>query len=96
MSDEFIGVIHATRPRYMKGASDLTLRRRFFLAKLKSKGRVTYNWSGDECKWQVEFSQPPVSLNTDGSMLDFANHDAFRQLVRDWGGYVASDSITQK
>lgn len=96
MSDEFIGVIHATRPRYMKGASDMTLRRRLFLAKLKSKGRVTYNWSGDECKWQLEFSQPPVNLHGDGAMLDFGNHDAFRQLTRGWGGYSASDSITMK
>jgi hypothetical protein len=96
MSDEFIGVINATRPKYMKGASDLTLRRRFFLASLKQKGRITYNNSGDEFKRQLEFSQPQVSIHGDGSMVDFANHDAFRQITLPWGGYFASDSISMK
>ena len=96
MSDEWIGVINSTKPYYMKGASDLTIRRRLFLAMLRKKGRITYNNSGYENRWQVEFSQPTMYQHGDGSMIDFTNHDAFRQLVTPWAGYVASDSITMK
>lgn len=96
MSDEWIGIIHSTRPRYMKGASDLTLRQRLLLAMLKKKGRLEYNVSGDECKWQVEFSQPPVEAYVDGGVMDFSNHDAFRQLSCDWRGYRATDAMTKK
>lgn len=96
MSDEWIGVINTTKPAYMKGASDLTIRRRLFLSMLKRKGRITYNNTGYEFRWQVEFSQPTMSQHGDGSMLDFSNHDAFRQLVLPWSGYVATDSITMK
>jgi len=96
MSDEWIGVINTTKPAYMKGASDLTIRRRLFLSMLKKKGRITYNNSGYEFRWQVEFSQPAMSQHGDGSFLDFSNHDAFRQLVLPWSGYVVSDSITMK
>lgn len=96
MSDEWIGVINATKPAYMKGASDMTIRRRLFLAMLKRKGRITYNNSGYEFRWQVEFSQPTMHQHGDGSMIDFTNHQAFQQAVLPWSGYQVSDSITMK
>lgn len=96
MSDEWIGVINTTKPNYMKGASDLTIRRRLFLAMLRKKGRITYNNSGYEARWQVEFSQPTMHQHGDGSMIDFTNHQAFQQAVLPWSGYQVSDSITMK
>ncbi len=96
MSDEWIGVINSTKPKYMKGASDMTIRRRLFLAMLRRKGRITYNNDGYENRWQVEFSQPEMVQHGDGAMLDFGNHDAFRQLVTPWGGYVVTDSLSMK
>lgn len=95
-STEWIGIIHSTRPKYMKGASDLTIRNRLFLALLQKKGRIKLNESGDEVKWQVEFSQPTVTSYADGGQVDFSNHDAFRQLSIDWRGYVATDTLTKK
>lgn len=96
MSDEWIGVINTTKPQYMKGASDMTIRKRLFLAMLKKKGRITYNNSGYEFRWQVEFSQPVMHQHGDGSMIDFSNHQAFQQAVLPVSGYEISDSITMK
>lgn len=96
MSQEWIGVIHTTRPRFARGASDLTIRGRLRLAMLRRKGRFEYNCSGDECKWQVEHSQPQVEAYGDGGVVDFSNHDAFRQLSHDWRGYVATDTLSKK
>lgn len=96
MSDEWIGVVKTTTPKYMKGASDMTIRKRLFLAMLKRKGKISYNNSGDEFKWQVEYSQPAMHQHGDGSMIDFTNHDAFQQCTLPWSGYEASDSITMK
>jgi len=95
-SGEFIGVLNSTRPKYMKGAADLTIRRRLLLSLLRKKGRIIYNCSGDECKWQVEFSQPPIEAYGDGGVLNFENHDAFRQISIDWRGYAGTDSISMK
>ena len=95
-SDEWVGVVTVTTPKYMKGASDLTLRSRLLLAKLKAKGRLEYNVSGDECKWQVEYSQPPVEAYGDGGVVDFSNHQAFKQLAINWRGYVATDTMSKK
>lgn len=96
MADEWIGVINTTTPQYMKGASDLTIRKRLLLAMLKKRGKISYDNSGYEMRWQVEFSQPTMSQHGDGSMIDFTNHQAFQQCVLPWSGYVASDSITMK
>jgi len=96
MADEWIGIIHTTRPKYLKGASDLTIRNRLLLSMLRQKGRIETNASGDECKWQVEHSQPAVNSYADGGLIDFSNHDAFRQLSIDWRGYVATDTLSKK
>jgi hypothetical protein len=69
--DEWVGIAHSTRAKYMKGASDLTLRQRLLLALLKKKGRIERNVSGSELKWQVEHSQPVVSSYADGGQIDF-------------------------
>ena len=96
MADEWVGIIHTTRPHYMKGASDLTMRKRLLLAMLKKRGRINYNCSGDQCQWQLMFSQPPVSAYADGGVVDFSNHDAYRRVQIDWRGYVATDTMTKK
>lgn len=94
MSLDWIGIINTTRPRFNKGASDLTIRHRIFLASLAKKGRIERNCSGTENRWQIEFSQPEVEPFSDsGSVLSFSNHDAFRQLAVDWRALVVKDSM---
>ncbi len=93
---EWVGIAHSTKPDYMKGASDLTIRNRLLLAMLKKRGRYEMNQSGDKCIWQLEYSQPPVEAYADGGVIDFSNHDAFRQVVIDWRGYQTRDSLTMK
>lgn len=86
----------STRPKYMKGASDLTLRGRLLLAMMRRRGRITYNASGETLKWQLEYSQPQVDSVSDGGVLDFSNHQAFKQVEIDWRGYVATDTMSKK
>ena len=93
---EWVGIAHSTKPKYMRGASDLTIRQRLLLAMLKKRGRFEMNQSGENCRWQVEYSQPPVEAYADGGVIDFANHDAFRTLACDWRGYITRDSLSKK
>lgn len=96
MAGEWIGVISSTREKFMKGASDMTLRKRLLLAMLQKRGRIAFNASGTELVWQLEFSQPPITQNSDGAVIDFSNHRAYRQVSVDWRGYVGTDTLTQK
>lgn len=89
------GVVNTTAPRYLKGASDQTIRSRLFLALLKKHGGITFNESGKDLNWQVEAIQPPVSGFSDGAQLDFTRHNKYRQLTIDWRGYTATDMMTE-
>jgi hypothetical protein len=87
-------MVTTTIPKFQKGWSDLTIRHRVFLAALAKKGRIEYNASGLENVWQIEFSQPEVTVfNDSGQTLQFSNHDAFRQVSTGWGHYIATDSM---
>lgn len=96
MAETWIGIINSTKPKYTKGASDLTLRSRLLLSLFKRKGKIEYNQHSFECRWQSEFSQPPMLAHGDGGVVDFTNHDAFRQRVLDWRGYILTDAISKK
>ena len=96
MADDWIGIIETTKPDYMKGASDKTIRSRLLLSMLQKRGRMKMGCSGNECRWQVKFSQPAVSSTDGGGVVDFSNHDAYRQLGIDWRGYIATDTMTNK
>ncbi len=96
MANEWVGVIHSTAPKYLKGAEDLTVRDRIVLAFLKSRGRLKFNENSHTCIWDVEYSQPPIEPYADGGVLNFQRHDPMRQLVTDWRGYVGTDQMTRK
>ena len=96
MSSEFIGTVNATRPKYEKGASDNTIRNRFLLSRLRQAGRILYNESGEELRWQVKYSLPAVETFGEGGTMNFANHDSLRKLSVDWRGYKATDSMGLK
>lgn len=93
---EALLVVNATAPKYFRGASDLTFRRRLWLALLMESGRVVYNESSTECNWDVEFSEPEVRQYGDAGDQVFNEHDAYRQLTLDWRGYTATDRLTKK
>lgn len=87
------GLIDVTTiANYEKGAQDLTMRSRLFLAMLQNRGRVTYNWSGEECKWQVEYSHPQ-SQGWLGGSLDFGSSNPWMQLSQGWGGLVQTQAF---
>ena len=81
-----------TIANYEKGAQDVTVRSRLFLAMLKRRNRFTYNWSGEECKWQLEYSHPQSQGYTGGS-LDFGSHNPWMQLSQGWRGMVQTQSL---
>lgn len=94
--DEHLAVVKATAPKYFKGVSDLTFRRRLWLAMIQKYGRVEYNASSHSCVWTVEYSQPIVRQYGDSGDLEFNQHDALQQMTVDVRGYTATDRFTLK
>lgn len=86
----------ATAPRYYKLASDLTYRRRLWLAMLQEYGLIEYNSDSYACVWNAEYSQPDVKQYGDAGGLEFNEHDALTQFTIDVRGYVATNRLTLK
>lgn len=96
-SDEHLGTVRATAPKFFKGASDLTFRHRLWLAMLQRYGRVDFGVdSSYACVWDVEMSQPTVRQYGDSGDLQFNQHDALQQLTVNVRGYTATDRFSEK
>ena len=94
MPDTFINTVNMTRPKFVKGHSDMTIRKRLRLAMLRRRGRFEFNQSGEYCRWQLKYSKPKSQGYADGSSVDYSNHIAHKTLKLDWRGRVNTDTMT--
>lgn len=95
-TNESLMQVHATAPKYMKGASDLTFRKRLWLAMLMRYGGVEYNANSFSQTWSVEMSQPEVRQYGANGDLQFNEHDALDSLTVNVRGYTATDRLGVK
>lgn len=95
-SNEHVELVRATAPLYFKKESDLTFRRRLWLAMLLKYGQVEYNASSFSQTWTVQFSEPEVRQFGDSGDQEFNQSDSYRQLSVDVRGYTSTDRLTKK
>jgi hypothetical protein len=93
---EWAGIVAVNAKRYLKSASDHTIRNRVILNELKKRGRILYNENGDDLSWQMEYRQPPVQQAADGQTIDFVRQSLYKRATIEWRGYNASDALTEK
>lgn len=96
MATEHTLVVKATAPKYFKGASDLTLRKRLWLAMIKKEGLIEYNCDSTSFTWNVTYSEPEVRQFGDAGDQEFNEHDSQQQLTVDVRGYTVTDRLTKK
>lgn len=92
---EWAGVVNTTATKFMKGASDATLRERIIFAMMMRRKRISYNWNGKDVTQQVKFALPEVMAYSGGT-IDFEPSDKYRQITLDWRGYKVQDTMTEK
>ncbi len=96
MTTEAILAIRNTAPKYLKGASDQTVRNRFWLAMLESEGRILYNQSGVACNWNVRARQPATRTHSSGVGVVYTHNQAFEQLTVPVAGLIGSQALDLK
>ena len=94
--NEFVGVLNTVMPKYLKGAADLTVRKRLWLAMLERRGAISFNHSSYTMIWDVEYAEPPVESYADGGQLTFSVGDYYKQAELNWRGYKVTDKMTEK
>ncbi len=97
MSNEWIGIVNTTAPKYLKGASDLTIRKRLLLAMLERRGKIMTDVEGStDLWWDVQFAEAPVEAYGDGGLINYSRRDLYRQARLDWRGYLTTDQMGKK
>lgn len=96
MATEWSGLLNTTINKYLKGASDGTLRKRLLLAMLRSKAKIAYGRSGNNLDWAREYLEHDLQSFGYGSSMDFAPLDRIVRMVLDWRGYKMTDAMHDK
>lgn len=85
--------VNTTLKNYIREREVNILRNRKLTALLKSKGRITFGWSGTEMEWRVRYKRAPLTPYEDGDTLTFSPKDRHKVARLGWRGYSQTDSI---
>ena len=96
MSQDWSRVVNTTISNYIKGEEVNILRNRKLTAMLKSRGRITMNWSGDDMNWKVRYRRAPMTGYADTDTLTFQRRDRWKTAKLGWRGYSATDAMTKQ
>lgn len=96
VSSEWARIAATTLPRFVKGAEDATFRNRVLLRKLKQKGRVKTNVSGDGLSWRVRFMYAPMTTNNGAQPITFSGKNRYVKAFLDYEGYQVNDFVTKR
>jgi hypothetical protein len=86
-------ILNTTITKYLKGASDETLRRRITLAMLRKRGKILYNQSGKDFQWQVKYKHQDLQTYGYGGSLDFQPTDAHLRALLPYRGYAMTEAV---
>jgi len=87
--------VNTTISNYIKGEEVNILRNRKLTAMLKSRGRITMNWSGNDMNWKVRYRRAPMTGYADTDTLTFQRRDRWKTANLGWRGYSATDAMTK-
>lgn len=93
---EWSRVLSTTIRNYLREVEVNILRNRRLPAMLKEKGRITYDWSGEEMEWRVQYRMVPMVGYADMDVVQFARQDRWKIANLDWRGYSISDAMSKK
>jgi hypothetical protein len=88
-------IVNSTIKNYLKEREINILRNRKLTALLKSRGRITFNWSGTAVDWKVRYKRVNLTPFDDGDTLTFSRKDRYKTAVLDWRGYSVTDGMTK-
>jgi hypothetical protein len=93
---EALIAVRNTAPKWLKGASDATIRNRFWLSHLRKEGRIVFNHNGTGINWNVQAREPSVELLASGMGVEYKQHQAYESLLIPYAGMRATDALDYK
>lgn len=77
-------IIATTRQRWIKGAVDLTMQQRAWLALMKSMGRIEFNMSGDYLEFSIKNDIRNWSPHVDYSQITYSPSNLHDKALIEW------------
>lgn len=93
---EWTRTVHTTIHDYLREVEVGVMRNRKLLALLQSRGRVTFDHSGDLLDWKVRYKRVPLQGYADMDTLTFARKNRWLTAQLDMRGYAATDMINKR
>jgi hypothetical protein len=87
--------LNTTIHKFIRQEEENILRDRKLLAMMKSRGRITFNNSGDLVDWKVRYKRAPMRVFRESETLTFGRVNRWKTAQLDWRGYAATDSVTK-
>lgn len=78
---------------YMRGAEQAVMRTNKLVALAEARGNVTFNHSGSDFKWQVQYRLASPSANSGETGRVFSRQQYWQQMTLPWRHYIATDAI---
>lgn len=94
--DNAMLAVKTTAPKYLKDASDQTIRRRIVLSTLQQSGNIIFGVRSPSMTWQVEVREPKVRSMVHGQRSVFKMHDAYESLTIDHAEIEATDRLDRR
>lgn len=94
--DEALLTLKATAPKYMKGATDHTIRKRLLLKMLQMQGNIMFNIRTPKMVWEVEVREPKVRVLSGGQRSVFSQTDAYESLEIDHAELETNDVLDRR
>jgi hypothetical protein len=92
---EWSRIVNTTIHKYIREVEVNILRNRKLLALMQSRGRISFNHSGDLMDWKVRYKRAPMQGYADSDTLTFARRDRWKTAQLEYRGYAATDSMTK-
>jgi hypothetical protein len=94
---EWQRVLNTTLRNYIREREVNTMRNRKLTALLKEKGRVTFNHSGEQMEWRVQYRRVDIGDGyADMDTLTFSRQDRWKLANLEWRGYAMTDAVSKK
>lgn len=93
MAVQWSRVVNTTIRQFIREREVNSLRNRKIPALLQKKGRISYNASGTQMDWKVQYKRAPMVAFQGGDTLEFARRDRWKTATLGWRGYSTTDSI---
>ncbi len=93
---DWLRITNTTIADHLRGFEQCVMRERILLARLKARGGIEFNVSGDGFTWRVKKDQRDLATNNGAQSTSFTPKNLYATCTLDYEGYVITDKVSKR